>query len=118
MDNEGKQDMDNAPNTAGMDNAREWPERHELPKDVADLLKRARKGRSFRQAARDTGVDSGYICTLEHGRRAPSIVVAEALIKGYQMSPPDAERLRSASLFGVGRDPDPSRYERARHSRI
>jgi transcriptional regulator with XRE-family HTH domain len=117
MDNGGKQSMVNAPNAAGMDNAPEWPERHELPKDVAELLKRARKGRSFRQAARDTGVDAGYICTLEHGRRAPSIVVAEALIEGYRMSPPDAERLRSASLHGVGRDSDPIRYERARDSR-
>jgi hypothetical protein len=107
MDNGGKQSLDNAT---------EWPERRVLPKDVAYLLKIARKGRSFRRAARDTGLDPGYICALEHGRRAPSIVVAEALIAGYRMSSADAERLRSASLYGVGRDFDPNRYERERSS--
>jgi hypothetical protein len=94
----------------------EWPERRVLPKDVAYLLKIAHKGRSFRQAARDTSVDAGYICALEHGRRAPSILVAEALIAGYRMTTADAERLRSASLHGVGRDSRSESGRRARNS--
>jgi hypothetical protein len=44
----------------------------------------------------------------------PSIVVAEALISGLKLDPFEAEQLRAVALCGVGRDFDPSRYERAR----
>jgi len=37
--------------------------------------------------ARFTGVDAGYLCHLEHGRRVPRIVVAEALISGLKLGP-------------------------------
>lgn len=86
--------------------------RHLAP-DIAESLRRARRGRgwSFRAAARATGVNAGYLCHLEHGRRVPSIVVAEALIKGYELTGGDAALLRSAALEGVGRDVDPSRRE-------
>jgi hypothetical protein len=33
------------------------------------------------------GVNAGYLCHLEHGRRVPSIVVAEALISGLKLGP-------------------------------
>ncbi len=41
---------------------------------------------------------------VERGERAPSSTVAELLIDGLQLSPPDADALRSASVQGVGRD--------------
>lgn len=53
-------------------------------------------------------------CHLKQGRRVPSIVVAEALISGLKLDPFEAEQLRAVALCGVGRDFDPSRYERAR----
>jgi transcriptional regulator with XRE-family HTH domain len=83
---------------------------------VASSLRKARLGRgwSFRTAARFTGVDAGYICHLEHGRRVPSVVIAEALISGLKLNGFEAEQLRAVALSGVGRDFDPSRYERER----
>jgi hypothetical protein len=54
------------------------------------------------------------MCHLEHGRRVPSIVVAEGLISGLKLDAFEAEQLRAVALIGVGRDFDPSRYERER----
>jgi hypothetical protein len=39
----------------------------------------------FRTAARFTGVDAGYLCHLEDGRRVPRIIVVEALISGLKL---------------------------------
>ena len=61
-----------------------------------------------------TGVDAGYMCHMEHGRRVPSIVTAQALISGLKLNGFEAEQLRAVALSGVGRDFDPIRYERAR----
>ncbi len=44
----------------------------------------------------------------------PSIVVAEALTSDPKLDPEDAEQLRAILLRPIGRDFDPSRYERAR----
>ncbi|MGD0287881.1 MAG: helix-turn-helix transcriptional regulator [Acidimicrobiales bacterium] len=87
-----------------------------LDPEVASSLRKARLGRgwSFRTAARFTGVDAGYMCHLEHGRRVPSVVIAEALISGLKLNGFEAEQLRAVALSGVGRDFDPSRYERER----
>jgi len=87
-----------------------------LDPEVASSLREARlrHGWSFRTAARFTGVDAGYMCHLEHGRRVPSIVVAEGLISGLKLNAFEAEQLRAVALSGVGRDFDPSRYERER----
>ncbi len=85
--------MDNTPNNADIGDTVRVRERHELPQDVPHLSKiDLSQGRSFHQAARDTGVDAGYLCALENGRRAPSIVVAEALIEGYKITSVDAEQ--------------------------
>ncbi len=103
---------DNVP----VDGPRELREPHRyLDPAIAASLRTARLrcGWSFRTAARFTGVDAGYMCHLEHGRRVPSIVVAEALISGLKLDLPDAERLRAVALVGVGRDFDPGRYGRA-----
>ena len=82
-----------------------------LDPDVAASLREARlrRGLSFREAAQATGVDAGYMCHLEHGRRVPSVVTAEALISGLKLDPFEAEQLRAVALSGVGRDFDPSR---------
>jgi transcriptional regulator with XRE-family HTH domain len=87
-----------------------------LDPEVAESLRKARLrlGWSFRKAAQVTGVDAGYMCHLEHGRRVPSIVTAEALISGLKLDAFEAEQLRAVALRDVGRDCDPSRYERAR----
>jgi len=84
--------------------------RRYLDPEVASSLREARlrHGWSFRTAARFTGVDAGYMCHLEHGRRVPSIVTAEALISGLKLDAFEAEQLRAVALFGVGRDFDPS----------
>ena len=87
-----------------------------LDPEVASSLRKARLGRgwSFRTAARFTGVDAGYMCHLEHGRRVSSVVTAEALISGLKVDAFEAEQLRAVALSGVGRDFDPSRDECAR----
>jgi ribosome-binding protein aMBF1 (putative translation factor) len=91
------------------------PHRH-LDPEIAESLRKARlrRGWSFRTAARATGVDAGYLCHLEHGRRVPSIVTAEALISGLKLNAFEAEQLRAVALSGVGRDFDATRYEPAR----
>ena len=58
----------------------------------------------FRAAARQTGVDAGYLCHLEHGRRVPSIAVALALVEGYGLVGTDKALLEAHALYGVGRD--------------
>ena len=98
---------DNAP-VDGPHGQRE-PRRYLHP-EVASSLRRARLrcGWSFRRAAQATGVDAGFMCHLEHGRRVPSVVTAEALISGLKLDAFEAEQLRAVALIGVGRDFDPS----------
>jgi ribosome-binding protein aMBF1 (putative translation factor) len=81
------------------------PHRYLAP-SIADSLTQARhmRGWSYRKAAQVTGVDAGYLCHLEHGRRVPSVVVVEELVKGYGLTGSDAENLRAVGLAGVGRD--------------
>jgi hypothetical protein len=55
----------------------------------------------------------GYLCLLEHGKRVPSVAVAEALVETYGLTSSEAALLRSAALEGVGRSFDPRRYESA-----
>jgi transcriptional regulator with XRE-family HTH domain len=62
-------------------------------------------------AGNRTGVSFGYLCLLEHGKRVPSVVVAEALVETYGLTASEAALLRSVALEGVGRSFDPSRYE-------
>jgi transcriptional regulator with XRE-family HTH domain len=81
------------------------PHRH-LSDEICEVLRRVRlsKGWSYRAAARATGVNAGYLCHLEHGRRVPNAVVVEALIQAYVITGSDASMLREAGLVGVGRD--------------
>jgi transcriptional regulator with XRE-family HTH domain len=86
-----------------------YEQRRTLAPDVAELLRRHRlaRGWSYRQAAKETGVSYSYLAMLEAAARAPSVVLAEALIDAYGIGPGDAEALRSAALVGVGRDWSP-----------
>ena len=43
------------------------------------------------------------MCHLEHDRRVPSIVTAEALISGLKLDAFEAEQSRAVALSGVGR---------------
>ena len=97
--------MENAPGSRPLENGRRDGHR-DLPRDVADALRHARRARgwSIRAAARHLGVAASMIHALEHARRRPSVVMAETLIDGYGMTPADARRLRAVALPGVGRD--------------
>jgi transcriptional regulator with XRE-family HTH domain len=87
-----------------------WRERHLLDPEVARLLRKARwrRGWSLRAAERHTGVSAGHLCNLENGKRAPSVVVVDAIVVAYRLTGSDAARLRAAGLNGVGRDWRPS----------
>jgi len=82
-----------------------YPPRRTLPDDVAAMLAAARRERgwSLREAARRAGVAAGTIVHLEKGRRAPSIIVAEDIIRAYRLGGLDAGRLRSAAVTDAGR---------------
>jgi transcriptional regulator with XRE-family HTH domain len=77
-----------------------------LPPDLAALLaaRRRQLGWSYRQAARRTGIAHGYLCMLEHGQRAPSIIVAVILSRAYGLSAADADRLAAVAVYDHGRD--------------
>jgi hypothetical protein len=94
------------------------PHRYLAP-EVAESLRRARRRRgwSFRRAGRAIGVNPGYLCYLEQGRRVPSVVVAEALIDGLKLDRDEAADLRAVALYGVGRDFDLINFQRARVAR-
>ncbi len=105
--------LDNVP----IDGPRGQHEPHRcLDPEVAESLRKARLrcGWSFRKAAQVTGVDAGYMCHMEHGRRVPSIVTAQVLISGLKLDAFEAEQLGAVALIGVGRDFDASWYESAR----
>jgi hypothetical protein len=70
------------------------------------MLAAARRRRRWclREAARNVQVAYGTIAHLEHGRRAPSTVVAENLITAYRLSPGEAAMLRAEAVEGAGWD--------------
>lgn len=78
-------------------------ERHCLPPDVADILveARARLGETLREAAAWVGISPGFLCDLEHAKRAPSIAVAVGLAFGLGLFPDEVEELlEHAQLAG------------------
>jgi transcriptional regulator with XRE-family HTH domain len=77
---------------------------------VAVELRSARRrlGLSFRSAARRTGVSAGNLCKLEHGQRAPSFKVAEALVGGLGLEPGVAAALMAEARH-AGRSWRPAR---------
>jgi transcriptional regulator with XRE-family HTH domain len=73
---------------------------------VAAILAQARaeRGWSCAAAAARLGISRRMLGMLEHGQRVPSVVLAEALIAGYDLDVDQAHMLRSTALPNVGRD--------------
>jgi len=74
-------------------------------------LGRARRSRgwSYRQAAKHTGVAAGHLHAIEHGNRACSLSVAEAIIDAYRLHRNATEvalatDLRYRAVTDAGRD--------------
>jgi DNA-binding XRE family transcriptional regulator len=65
---------------------------------------RRRRGWSVREAARNIGVAAGTVVHLEKGRRAPSTVVAESIIRAYQLDSGEAAMLLAEAVEGAGWD--------------
>lgn len=96
--------------------AREDTTRRTITLELAEVLAaaRRRRGWSLREAARNVGVAAGTIVHLEHGRRAPSTVVAGSLIGAYRLTPGEASMLLAEAVEGTGKD---SPFAYARRSR-
>jgi hypothetical protein len=62
--------------------------------DLANAIDDACRRLGYRPAARALGVSPGYLHLLAHGKRKPSIVVAEILIAGLRLDHDVAFRLR------------------------
>jgi transcriptional regulator with XRE-family HTH domain len=86
--------------------AREDSTRRTITPDLAAMLAdaRRRRGWSLREAGRNVGVAYGTIAHLEHGRRAPSTVVAGRIIGAYRLSPTEAAMLLAEAVEGAGWD--------------
>jgi transcriptional regulator with XRE-family HTH domain len=77
-----------------------------LNPDVAVFLRRVRQlhGLTGAQAARLAGISPGMLSMLEHGKRRPSVVVAERIADAYKI-PHDARGLLMAeAIEGAGKD--------------
>jgi transcriptional regulator with XRE-family HTH domain len=63
---------------------------------------------SYRQAAKRIGISHGYLCELEHGRRSPSVIVANAIMDVYRIDDPDDRHvLVVAAVDDAGRNWEP-----------
>lgn len=65
---------------------------------------RSRAGWSLADLAGRCGLSRGYLCRLEHGLRAPSVVTAGRLVEVLPLSEVEAAVVVGAGLAGVGRD--------------
>lgn len=81
--------------------ARRYP-----PPDFGPALAaaRARSGWSLAGLAARCGLSRGYLCRLEHGHRAPSVVTVAQLVEALPLSEVEAAVVARAGLAGVGRD--------------
>jgi transcriptional regulator with XRE-family HTH domain len=68
------------------------------------VRERIDRGWSQQEAARWVGMTRRYLGYLEAGERVPSTLMADALIRSYELDPQDARLLRSIALANVGRD--------------
>jgi len=84
--------------------------------NVAVFLLRVRQLHHLtqKQAARRAGISVGMLSMLEHGKRRPSVVVAERLIDVYKIPADAAGMVWDEALAGVGKD---SPYKRAKQLR-
>lgn len=65
---------------------------------------RARAGWSLTDLAARCGLSRSYLCRLERGLRAPSVVTAARLVEVLPLSTVDADVVVRTGLAGVGRD--------------
>jgi transcriptional regulator with XRE-family HTH domain len=86
--------------------AREDTTRRTVTPELAAVLAaaRRRRGWSLREAARNVQVAYGTIAHLEKARRAPSIIVAENLIRAYRLTGAEARMLLAEAVEGAGKD--------------
>lgn len=83
-----------------------YADRHTLASDVAKIIETARKDKwlSYRAAARRCGVSPTHLHDLCHGRRAPSVPVARAVVEGLGLTGAEASVVLAAAVSGrVGR---------------
>ncbi len=94
------------PGPHGAQGARDDSTRRTITSELAEMLAGARRRRrwSLREAGRNAGVAPGTIVHLEKARRAPSTVVAENIIRAYELAPSEAAMLRAEAVEGVGKD--------------
>jgi transcriptional regulator with XRE-family HTH domain len=87
-----------------MDNAR--TRRHLLPGELGAALRsaRLRRGWSLRRAGREVGIDAGYLCLLEQGKRCPSSSVAFNLATTLKLDADVAQQLFDVARPDAGRD--------------
>lgn len=64
---------------------------------------RRRAGWSLAQLAARSGLSRGYLCRLENGRRAPSVVTVAWLVAALPLSETEVSTVIRAGLRGVGR---------------
>lgn len=74
--------------------------------NVAVLLLRVRQLHrlTIAQVAELAGISVGMLSMLEHGKRRPSVVVAEHLADAYKLPPYAREMLLAEAIEGVGKD--------------
>lgn len=93
--------------------------RHTITAELAAMLAaaRRRRGWALREAARNVGVAVGTIVHLEKARRAPSVVVAQSLIRAYRLNAVEADMLLAEAIEGAGKD-SPYRHDARRTGRL
>lgn len=89
-----------------MVNAPSCAARAMLNPNVAVFLARVRQlhGLTIEQAAGLAGISTGMLSMLEHGKRRPSVVVAERLIAAYKIPDSACGLLMGEAIPGVGKD--------------
>ena len=80
--------------------------RRELTPETGAVLRRARKARGWTlaKASEEAGISLAYLSQIERAVRCPSVTVAGALAKGYQLSRDDTIALMSEAVRNAGRD--------------
>ncbi|NMI57105.1 MULTISPECIES: helix-turn-helix transcriptional regulator [unclassified Streptomyces] len=81
-------------------------ERRTPPESLGPMLRAAREraGLGVREAARRTGLSSGYMANLEAGGRCPSRTVAERLAAVLELDDDEQAQLYGAAVTDAGRD--------------
>ena len=62
---------------------------------------RAAKGMSLRKLAHDAGLSHSFICDLEKGRSAPSLLTIQRLGAGLGLAPAEVAALAEVAVVGA-----------------